>query len=79
MKNMLAQLSTSNRYDKTGKIRQNEKQNSRCGRANYGSRASLNKVHPEKGRPSLYITDPQTTTHFNNMTPDELAINNFST
>ena len=31
----------------------------------------LIRVHPETGRASLYITDPQTTTHFNDMTPEE--------
>ena len=72
MKNMLAQLSTSNRYDKTAA--RSDKMKNKIPDVEEPTMVAVHpliRVHPETGRPSLYITDPQTTTHFNNMTPEE--------
>ena len=72
MKKMLGKLSTSNRYDKSA-ARSDKMQNKIPNPDEPAAVAvhPLIRVHPETGRPSLYLTDPQTTTHFNTMTPEE--------
>ncbi len=72
MKKMLGKLSTSNRYDKSA-ARSDKMQNKIPNPDEPATVAvhPLIRVHPETGRPSLYLTDPQTTTHFNTMTPEE--------
>lgn len=72
MKKMLAKLSTSNRYDKSAA--RSDKMQNKIPNPDESTMVAVHpliRVHPDTGRPSLYLTDPQTTTHFDNMTPEE--------
>jgi len=79
MKQMARDMVTSNRYDKSAA--RSNKMSKKITNKDEPATTSLHPlvtVHPDTGLPALYITDPQTTTHFKDMTREEsLPIINF--
>ena len=72
MKKMVGQLSTFNQYDKqaprSGKMRAKIPA---FDKPTTPAIHPLVRQHPETQRPSLYLTDMETTLHFEDMTPEE--------
>ena len=72
MKKMVGQLSTFNQYDKqaprSGKMRAKIPA---FDKPTTPAIHPLVRQHPETRRPSLYLTDMETTLHFEDMTPEE--------
>lgn len=72
MKTVVGQLFTFNQYDK--QLPRSGKMSAKIPSVDKPTTPAIHPLvrrHPETGRPSLYLTDMETTLHFDNMTPEE--------